>query len=208
MVRTRLAFAKTITDVLVDLGNSIFACEKACVAMSWVNSLSGLNLINFDPPCIKALDSAITEYSYLRKPFRPTLPLLFSHKHKRKSVRDRLWCTPKLTTIAQQQCADTEMTISPRHGFLDSDGCSSYANSIMQCLLHSKVVCNVFRDGCLVELVKSYENNTSNVLDCTAIRNQLGDVFAQPVAKDPVDYLQAVSNCCSSLSSLLSQCYS
>ena len=99
------------------------------------------------------------------------------------------------------------MTISPRHGFLDSDGCSSYANSIMQCLLHSKVVCNVFKDDsldCLAELVKSYENNTSNALDCTAICNQLGDVFAQPVAKDPVDYLQALSNYCPSLSSLLS----
>ena len=77
----------------------------------------------------------------------------------------------------------------------------------MQCLLHSKVVCNVFRDGsldCLVELVKSYENSTSNTLDCNAIRSQLGDVFAQPVAKDPVDYLQAFSNYCPSLSSLLS----
>ena len=198
----------TLKNVLVDLGSSIFACGQAYVTMSRVTSLSGLNLINFDPRCIKALDSAITEYSYLRrKAFRPTLPSLFSHKHKRKSVQDRLWCTPKLTKTAQQQCADTEMTISARHGFLDSDGCSSYANSIMQCLLHSKVVCNVFRDGsldCLVELVKSYENSTSNTLDCNAIRSQLGDVFAQPVAKDPVDYLQALSIYCPSLSSLLS----
>ena len=123
------------------------------------------------------------------------------------SVQDRLWCTPKLTTLAQQQCADTEPTILPRHGFMDPDGCSSYANSIMQCLLHSKVVRNVFRDGSLgflVELVKCYENNTSNSLDCTDIRNHLGDVFAQLVARDPVDYLQALSNYCPSLSSLLS----
>ena len=66
---------------------------------------------------------------------------------------------PKLTTFAQQQCADTETTISPRHGFVDPDGCSGYTNSIMQCLLLSKVVRNVFRDGSLdflAELVKCY----------------------------------------------------
>ena len=67
----------TLKNVLVDLGNSIFACGQTYVAMSWVTSLSGLNLINFDPRCIKALDSAITEYSYLRKAFRPTLPHYF-----------------------------------------------------------------------------------------------------------------------------------
>ena len=194
-------------NVLVDLGNSVFACGQVYVAMSQVTSLSGLNLINFDPQCIKALDSAITEYSYLRKTFRPTLPSLSSHNHKPKSVQDRLWCTPKLTTLAQQHCADTATTILPRHGFVDLDGCSSYANSIMQCLFHSKVVRNVFRDdslGFLVELVKCYENNTCNALDCTDIRNNLGDVFSQPVPRDPIDYLQALSNYCPTLSSLLS----
>ena len=196
--------ALALNNVLIDLGNSIFACGQAYVAMSRVTRLSGLILINFDPRSIKALDSAITEYSYLRKTYRPTLPSLCFHKHKPKSVQDRLWCTPKLTTLAQQQCADTETTILPRDGYVDPDGCSSYANSIMQCLLHSKVVRNVFRDGCVGELVKCYENNTSSALDCTDIRNHLGDVFAQPVARDPVDYLQTLSNYCPSLSSVLS----
>ena len=77
----------------------------------------------------------------------------------------------------------------------------------MQCLLLSKVVRNVFRDGSLdflAELVKCYENNSSNALDCTDIHNHLGDVFAQPVAIDPIDFLQALSNYCPSLLSLLS----
>ena len=197
----------TLKNVLIDLGNNIFACGQAYVAMSRVTSLSGLNLINFDPRSIKALDSASTEYGYLRKIFRPSLPSLSSHKHKPKSFEDRLWSMPKLTTLAQQRCTDTEMTILPRHGFVDPDGCSSYANSIMQCLLHSKVVRNVFRDGSisfLVELVKCYENNSSSALDCTDIRNHLGHVFVQPVARDPLDYLQALSNYYTSLSSLLS----
>ena len=57
----------------------------------------------------------------------------------------------------------------------------------MQCLLHSKAVHNIFRDsrlGFLVELVNCYESNTSNALDCTDIHGHLGDVFAQPVARD------------------------
>ena len=74
----------TLKNILVDLGNSIFACGQAYVAMSRVTSLSGLNLINFDLRCIKALDSAITEYSYLRKTFRPNS--MFSHRHKPKGV--------------------------------------------------------------------------------------------------------------------------
>ena len=66
---------------------------------------------------------------------------------------------------------------------------------------------NIFRDGSLdflAELVKCYENNSTTALDCTDIRNHLGDVFAQPVAIDPIDFLQALSNYCPSLLSLLS----
>ena len=57
----------TLHNILVDIGNNIFACGQAYVAMSRVTSLSGLHLINFDPHCIKALDSAVMEYNYLRK---------------------------------------------------------------------------------------------------------------------------------------------
>ena len=117
---------------------------------------------------------------------------------------------PKLTTLAQQQCADTETTISRTHGFVDPDGFSGYANGIMQCLLLSKVVCNVFRDGSLeflTESVKYYENNSSTALDCTDIHNHLGDVFAQPVAIDPVDFLRALFNYCPSLLSLMSHSF-
>ena len=68
----------TLNNVLVDLGNSIFACGQAYVAMSRVTGLSGLHLINFDPRSIKALDSAIVEYCYLRETFRPTLSYAIS----------------------------------------------------------------------------------------------------------------------------------
>ena len=48
------------------------------------------------------------------------------------SVQDRLWCMPKLTTLAQQQCADTEITISPI--FVDPD----------DVLVTLTVLCNVY----------------------------------------------------------------
>ena len=111
--------------------------------MSRVTSLSGLHLINFDPHSIKALDSAVTEYNYLRKTFRPTLSLLASRKKRPKVVPDKQWCTTKYATLIQQQCANhlTEQLIFlPYKGFRDANGFSSYANSIMQCLLHSRAI--------------------------------------------------------------------
>ena len=55
----------TLHNVVTDIGNSIFACGQSYVAMSRVTSLSGLHLINMDPRSIKALDSAVLEYTYL-----------------------------------------------------------------------------------------------------------------------------------------------
>ena len=57
----------TLHNVAVDIGNSVFTCGQTYVALSRVTSLAGLNLINFDPRSIKALNSAVAEYTYLRK---------------------------------------------------------------------------------------------------------------------------------------------
>ena len=76
----------TLTHVLTDIGNTIFACGQAYVAMSRVTSLSGLHLINIDPKSIKALDSAVIEYSNLRNRFCPHLPSLSTTKKRPKSV--------------------------------------------------------------------------------------------------------------------------
>ena len=55
----------TLRNVVVDVGNSVFCCGQTYVALSRVTSLAGLNLINFDPRAIKALNSAVAEYTYL-----------------------------------------------------------------------------------------------------------------------------------------------
>ena len=64
----------TLRNVVVDVGNLVFCCGQTYVALSRVTSLAGLNLINFDPRAIKALNSAVAEYTYLRKKFVPSLP--------------------------------------------------------------------------------------------------------------------------------------
>ena len=79
----------TLRNVFIDIGNTVFTCGQSSVALSRVTSLSGLHLINLDPRSIKALDSAIVEYSYLRKKFRPLLPSLTSYKKRPSVIPDR-----------------------------------------------------------------------------------------------------------------------
>ena len=59
----------TLRNVVIDIGNTVFTCGQSYVVLSRVTKLSGLYLINFDPHFIKALDSAIVEYTYLRTKF-------------------------------------------------------------------------------------------------------------------------------------------
>ena len=66
----------TLSNVVIDIGNTVFTRGQSYVALSRVTKLSGLYLINLDPRSIKALDSAIVEYTYLRKKFRSMLPSL------------------------------------------------------------------------------------------------------------------------------------
>ena len=54
----------TLHNVVADIGNYVFTCGQSYVALSRVSNLAGLNLINFDPRSIKALNSAVAEYTY------------------------------------------------------------------------------------------------------------------------------------------------
>ena len=108
-----------------------------------ITSLSGLHLINLDPRSIKALDSAITEYTYLRETFRPGLPSLPTYKKRPKLVPDRQWCVSKSASMIQKCTSGSTdyLTTLPNKGFSNSDGLSSFANSAMQCTLGCKVLC-------------------------------------------------------------------
>ena len=86
--------------------------------------------------------------------------------------------------------------VLPNKGFKDTDVFSSYANTIMQCLFHSKAVRNVLSDDpskSLKQLVGRYENRDSAALDCTDIWKQLVSPFDDHSQQDPVHYLQALA---------------
>ena len=90
---------------------------------------------------IKALNSAVTEYTYLRKKFIPRLPSLSINKKKVLRVPDAQWCINKSTLLAQQNSSvhtHNVLTTLPNKGFVGDDG-NGYVNSILQCLLNSKV---------------------------------------------------------------------
>ena len=88
-------------------------------------------------------------------------------------------------TLNQRQSADRSgerLTLLPNKGFRDNDGCSSYAISVIQCLLHSKSIrkiCSADSSKCLKQLVSNYKGTADTVLDCMGIRTQLGSPFDQ-----------------------------
>ena len=60
----------TLNHLLTDIGNTIFICGQAYVALSRVKSIEGLYLMNLDLRSIKALNSAILDYNQLQQEFR------------------------------------------------------------------------------------------------------------------------------------------
>ncbi|XP_066590648.1 ATP-dependent DNA helicase PIF1-like [Prorops nasuta] len=55
----------SLQTAVVDVGNSIFTCGQAYVALSRVTILEGLHIINYDPASVKASKLAIIEYNRL-----------------------------------------------------------------------------------------------------------------------------------------------
>jgi len=169
----------TLHNVVTDIGNTIFTCGQSYVAMSRATSLSGLHLINIDPRSIKALDSAVLEYTYLCEKFRPMLSHLGSHKKRPKYVPDRQWCVTKSTLTIQQHSdnlAGELLTTFPQKGFVNTLGYLSYANSILQwvlCCTDIHYDLSKDSDEDIVKLANAYESKDFSSLDCTSICNKL-----------------------------------
>ena len=126
----------TLSQVLTDIGNTIFTCSQTYVALSRVKSIESLHLVNFDPRLMKALDSAVLEYNQLRIEFMSNLQPFILPKQHVQVVGDRLWCTIKHASVIQEPINQSpkETTFKGR-GFANTDGVSSYANSVVQCLM-------------------------------------------------------------------------
>ena len=165
----------TLSNVVIDIGNTVFTRGQSYVALSRVTKLSSLYLINLDPHSIKALDSAIVEYTYLRRKFRPMLPSLIQSKKKPSGVPDRQWCVTKQSAMIQQKSlrAANFITVLPNKGFINTDGVSSYASSILQCMLCMKDVRTVIlaeeASETVKQFIKAYESTDHTPLDCAGI---------------------------------------
>ena len=198
----------TLQNVVVDIGNSVFSCGQTYVALSRVTSLAGLHLINFDPRSIKALDSAVTEYTYLRKKFVPRLPSLCANKKKLLHIPDTQWWITKSTLLAQHNPTlgtSNMLTTLPNKGFLNNDG-NGHSNSILQCLLHSKVIrIELMKESNenIKRLVSMYENPDHTPIDSSGVCNDLAAVLSD---HNPVEFLITFVRQYSRLMPLLEHC--
>ena len=178
----------TLRNVIVDIGNSVFTCGQSYVALSRVTRL---NLINFDPRSIKALNSAVAEYTYLRNKFTPTLPSLSANKNRLIHVLDTQWCITKSTLLAQRNSSlhtCNVLTTLPNKGFVNNDE-NGYANSILQCLLYSKAIrSQLLKESCesMKQLITVYENPGHTPIDSSSIHNLNDSMLAD---HNPVQFL-------------------
>ena len=194
----------TLRNVVVDIGNSVFTCGQSYVALSRVTSLAGLNLINFDPRSIKALNSAVAEYTFLRKKFTPRLPALSANRKKSIRIQDTQWCITKSTLLAQQNSsarAYNVLATLPNKGFLNNDG-NGYGNCILQCLLNSTAIrSELVKESSenIKHLVTMYESPDHTPIDSSSICDEL-DLSSD---HNPVDFLTAFVRQYSRLSMLI-----
>jgi hypothetical protein len=182
---------------IVDIGNNI--CGQTYVALSRVTTLNGLHLINFDPANIKAQTSAIDEYNRLKKKYRPDLKLIDKNFQKHYKIRDLSWVKPSTHIIKSVQQNDfvnqlsTQLLQQP--GFINDDGVSCYANVSLQVILNCQYIVNQLmqfeRHFVLSKLAASYFSQ-HKPLDCTPLRQVLGQPFNFPQQQDAAEFINAL----------------
>ena len=89
---------------------------------------------------------------------------------------------------------------------MNSDGVSSYANSVMQCLMLSPAVHQVIQQGsstALKDICTAYTSIADCNLDCLQLRQELGSQYDGPHTQNPISFLQALVHHSPRLSSAL-----
>ena len=170
--------------------------------------MAGLNLINFDPRAIKALNSAIAEYTYLRKKFVPSLPSLSANRKKLMRIKDTEWCITKSTLLAQQNSSPHTCDVLaslPNKGIVNSNG-NGYAGSILQCLLNSKAFRNELKKESnenITQLITLYESPDHTPIDASRICNEL---VSLSINHSPVEFLTLFMRQYPKLNPLIEHC--
>ena len=98
------------------------------------------------------------------------------------------------------------MTTLPNKGFLNDDDDNGHANSILQCLLNSKVIrSQLVKESCenIKQLVNLYENPAHTPIDSSSICKKLASMLAD---RNPVDFLTAFVHQYSGLRPLIEHC--
>ena len=123
-------------------------------------------------------------------------------------IPDTQWWITKSTLLAQHNPTlgtSNMLTTLPNKGFLNNDG-NGHSNSILQCLLHSKVI----RIGLMKEsnenikrLVSMYENPDHALIDSSGVCNDLSAVLSD---HNPVEFLITFVRQYSRLMPMLEHC--
>ena len=187
----------SLQSTIMDIGNSIFNCGQAYVALSRVTSSEGLHLINYDPSSVIADEKAIREYNRLRSKYKPDVDIITVSKKRYSKVKDVPWILSKVIDSVQENC-QTKKLLQKNvswvlHGFQNTDNASCYANAVLQCLMHlSPIRKQLFNynesSNVLKILMHRYENGISN-LNTYTVRQSLGEHFSINVKRDVFEFL-------------------
>lgn len=107
-------------------------------------------------------------------------------------MKDVPWTLWKAIFSAQESDKKVRQITWVMHGFQNTDKVSCYANTVLQCILHSSVIrkklLNVDKLDILSTLVHRYENGMLN-LNTYSVRQYLGDYFSTCIKRDTFEFL-------------------
>lgn len=195
----------TVKRCVVDIGDSIFSKGQSYVALSRVESLDGLYILNFNPSSIDANESAIVEYNRLRQKYRPTLAQITYHSAKNKMSHDKNIYFKKLLRGTIEPTLQIEKVDSNKkkppivtklRGFINDSRTACYANASIQCLFNIKAVENIIlssKQSTLKDVLSNYRKSKENeCLDLTSLRTQLR--FRLEQQQDAADFILELIN--------------
>lgn len=223
----------TLDSVLLDLGKSCFEDSMIYVALSRVRKLENVHLIDFDPGAIRCKQKAANEYNRLRVSIcLPELPRwnILPLKYYKEKQNEKKKMTMILSADVQakqikQNKADNQAKdeslkrkkpvqaqVEPYVLYLENNGVSCYANSLVQCLIRlplfmeriNEFITSGFyaqNDHCSIsctELSQFNEANSQrsqNHMEAYILREAVSNEYAQPTQQDAFMFYTSLMEC-------------
>ncbi|KYN23120.1 ATP-dependent DNA helicase PIF1 [Trachymyrmex cornetzi] len=183
----------TCKNAMMDLGTSVFSDGQAYIALSRVNTLEGLHLINFNPAFVRANSGAIVEYNRLRTMFKSQIN---SSEKKAVKINDCRWAIPHIIDDVQNYgCAEPESIVTWKiYDLCDDDSVSCYANVTLQCAFHcvrirQQILKNKVSNA-LTDAACAYaERKRCNIL---AVRRSVGERFEERTQQNVSEFFMTL----------------